>query len=213
MHLWRLPALSIHGVEGAFHEPGTKTVIPGRVTGKFSIRLVPDMDASVVEKQVRVLRSPTQVRHPLSAQRALDSQEHESNPTSAGPKGLPQGRQGLSSDSKAAWKLSWRNTTVCTPVLSSVAGTDRSVLQHSPPHCRATECFSAGAGSLSRTFQNLCVPQHFQGIWTLTVMTEETCRFIKMARGHVYPEHLMVTVPHPCPCPHSPGPTCPECVT
>lgn len=53
MHLWRLPSLSIHGVEGAFHEPGTKTVIPGRVTGKFSIRLVPDMDASVVEKQVR----------------------------------------------------------------------------------------------------------------------------------------------------------------
>ncbi|XP_004604530.2 beta-Ala-His dipeptidase [Sorex araneus] len=53
LHLWRRPALSIHGVQGAFHEPGAKTVIPGRVTGKFSIRLVPNMDAAVVEKQVR----------------------------------------------------------------------------------------------------------------------------------------------------------------
>lgn len=58
MHLWRLPALSIHGIQGAFDEPGAKTVIPGRVTGKFSIRLVPHMDASVVEKQVRLLHQP-----------------------------------------------------------------------------------------------------------------------------------------------------------
>lgn len=52
MHLWRYPSLSIHGIEGAFDEPGVKTVIPGRVIGKFSIRLVPHMNASVVEKQV-----------------------------------------------------------------------------------------------------------------------------------------------------------------
>ncbi|XP_006897297.1 PREDICTED: beta-Ala-His dipeptidase [Elephantulus edwardii] len=52
MHLWRYPSLSIHGIEGAFDGPGTKTVIPGRVTGKFSIRLVPHMNLSVVEKQV-----------------------------------------------------------------------------------------------------------------------------------------------------------------
>ena len=52
MHLWRYPSLSIHGIEGAFHEPGAKTVIPGRVIGKFSIRLVPHMDMSVVETQV-----------------------------------------------------------------------------------------------------------------------------------------------------------------
>uniref|UniRef100_A0A8C6QRX3 Carnosine dipeptidase 1 n=1 Tax=Nannospalax galili TaxID=1026970 RepID=A0A8C6QRX3_NANGA len=52
MHLWRYPSLSIHGIEGAFDEPGTKTVIPGRVIGKFSIRLVPHMNLSVVEKQV-----------------------------------------------------------------------------------------------------------------------------------------------------------------
>ncbi|XP_039092344.1 beta-Ala-His dipeptidase isoform X1 [Hyaena hyaena] len=53
MHLWRYPSLSIHGIEGAFDEPGAKTVIPGRVIGKFSIRLVPHMDTSVVEKQVK----------------------------------------------------------------------------------------------------------------------------------------------------------------
>ncbi|XP_070309082.1 beta-Ala-His dipeptidase isoform X2 [Odocoileus virginianus] len=53
MHLWRYPSLSIHGIEGAFHEPGAKTVIPGRVIGKFSIRLVPHVDMSVVETQVK----------------------------------------------------------------------------------------------------------------------------------------------------------------
>uniref|UniRef100_A0A5G2RAN5 Carnosine dipeptidase 1 n=1 Tax=Sus scrofa TaxID=9823 RepID=A0A5G2RAN5_PIG len=53
MHLWRFPSLSIHGIEGAFDEPGAKTVIPGRVIGKFSIRLVPHMNMSVVEKQVK----------------------------------------------------------------------------------------------------------------------------------------------------------------
>lgn len=52
MHLWRYPSLSIHGIEGAFDEPGAKTVIPGQVIGKFSIRLVPHMNMSVVEKQV-----------------------------------------------------------------------------------------------------------------------------------------------------------------
>ncbi|XP_007950930.1 beta-Ala-His dipeptidase [Orycteropus afer afer] len=53
LHLWRYPSLSIHGIEGAFDEPGTKTVIPGRVIGKFSIRLVPHMNVSVVERQVK----------------------------------------------------------------------------------------------------------------------------------------------------------------
>uniref|UniRef100_A0A8C3M5C3 Peptidase M20 dimerisation domain-containing protein n=1 Tax=Geospiza parvula TaxID=87175 RepID=A0A8C3M5C3_GEOPR len=53
LHLWRYPSLSIHGIEGAFHEPGIKTVIPAKVIGKFSIRQVPNMDLSVVKKQVR----------------------------------------------------------------------------------------------------------------------------------------------------------------
>lgn len=54
MHRWRYPSLSLHGIEGAFSDVGAKTVIPRKVTGKFSIRLVPDMDPKVVEKQVNV---------------------------------------------------------------------------------------------------------------------------------------------------------------
>ncbi|XP_011202720.1 cytosolic non-specific dipeptidase isoform X1 [Bactrocera dorsalis] len=44
MHRWRYPSLSIHGIEGAFYEHGAKTVIPAKVIGKFSIRLVPNQD-------------------------------------------------------------------------------------------------------------------------------------------------------------------------
>ncbi|KAH1177667.1 beta-Ala-His dipeptidase [Mauremys mutica] len=51
-HLWRYPSLSIHGIEGAFHEPGIKTAIPAKVIGKFSIRQVPHMDISIVKRQV-----------------------------------------------------------------------------------------------------------------------------------------------------------------
>ena len=36
----RQPSLSIHGIEGAFYASGAKTVIPAKVTGKFSIRFV-----------------------------------------------------------------------------------------------------------------------------------------------------------------------------
>ncbi|XP_061304903.1 beta-Ala-His dipeptidase [Pezoporus flaviventris] len=52
LHLWHYPSLSIHGIEGAFNEPGIKTVIPAKVIGKFSIRQVPHMDLSVVKQQV-----------------------------------------------------------------------------------------------------------------------------------------------------------------
>ncbi|KZC12090.1 PREDICTED: cytosolic non-specific dipeptidase [Dufourea novaeangliae] len=52
MHRWRQPSLSIHGIEGAFSEPGAKTVIPGKVIGKFSIRLVPDMTPDETVKKV-----------------------------------------------------------------------------------------------------------------------------------------------------------------
>lgn len=51
-HRWRNPSLSLHGVEGAFYNPGDKTVIPACVTGKFSIRTVPDMDPKEVSKLV-----------------------------------------------------------------------------------------------------------------------------------------------------------------
>ncbi|TRY81246.1 hypothetical protein DNTS_000541 [Danionella cerebrum] len=51
-HRWRYPTVSIHGIEGAFSSSGTKTVIPAKVIGKFSIRQVPNMDPPTVEKQV-----------------------------------------------------------------------------------------------------------------------------------------------------------------
>ncbi|MED6285882.1 hypothetical protein CHARACLAT_000034 [Characodon lateralis] len=51
-HRWRYPTVSIHGITGAFSDPGTKTVIPAKVTAKFSIRQVPDMDPATVKKQV-----------------------------------------------------------------------------------------------------------------------------------------------------------------
>lgn len=52
MHRWRFPTLSLHGIEGAFSESGSKTVIPSKVIGKFSIRLVPSMTPEDVEKKV-----------------------------------------------------------------------------------------------------------------------------------------------------------------
>ncbi|CAH0547738.1 unnamed protein product [Brassicogethes aeneus] len=52
MHRWRFPSLSIHGVEGAFSEPGQKTVIPRKVIGKFSIRIVPNQEPKQIEKYV-----------------------------------------------------------------------------------------------------------------------------------------------------------------
>jgi Cys-Gly metallodipeptidase DUG1 len=42
MARWRYPSLSLHGIEGAFSGPGSKTVIPARVVGKFSLRTVPN---------------------------------------------------------------------------------------------------------------------------------------------------------------------------
>ena len=32
MHRWRFPTLSLHGIEGAFSDPGAKTVIPRKVS-------------------------------------------------------------------------------------------------------------------------------------------------------------------------------------
>lgn len=52
MHRWRYPSLSIHGIEGAFSEPGQKTVIPKKVIGKFSIRVVPNQEPKQIEKYV-----------------------------------------------------------------------------------------------------------------------------------------------------------------
>ncbi|KHJ86593.1 peptidase dimerization domain protein [Oesophagostomum dentatum] len=49
---WREPCLSLHGIEGAFSGAGEKTVIPSKVIGKFSIRLVPNMKPEKVNKMV-----------------------------------------------------------------------------------------------------------------------------------------------------------------
>ncbi|TKR64621.1 hypothetical protein L596_025119 [Steinernema carpocapsae] len=49
MNRWRFPALSLHGIEGAFSGPGAKTVIPSKVIGKFSIRTVPNMEPKDVD--------------------------------------------------------------------------------------------------------------------------------------------------------------------
>lgn len=51
-HRWRFPSLSIHGIEGAFSGAGCKTVIPKKVIGKFSIRLVPNQEPEKIEKCV-----------------------------------------------------------------------------------------------------------------------------------------------------------------
>lgn len=52
MHRWRYPSLSIHGIEGAFFEPGQKTVIPRKVIGKFSLRIVPNQTPEIIDKLV-----------------------------------------------------------------------------------------------------------------------------------------------------------------
>lgn len=49
---WREPCLSIHGIEGAYAGVGDKTIIPCKVTGKFSIRIVPNMTPEKVNKTV-----------------------------------------------------------------------------------------------------------------------------------------------------------------
>jgi len=53
LHKWRHPSLSIHGIEGAFDGAGAKTVIPRKVTGKFSLRIVPDQEPEEIERLVR----------------------------------------------------------------------------------------------------------------------------------------------------------------
>jgi len=48
----RYPSLSLHGIEGAFDGVGAKTVIPAKVSGKFSIRLVPPQTPEKVDPLV-----------------------------------------------------------------------------------------------------------------------------------------------------------------
>lgn len=50
MNRWRYPCLSIHGIEKAFSGVGAKTVVPGTVVGKVSMRLVPNQDPQEIAK-------------------------------------------------------------------------------------------------------------------------------------------------------------------
>jgi len=52
MARWRYPSLSLHGIQGAFADAGAKTVIPRKVIGKFSVRIVPNQTPEIVEKVV-----------------------------------------------------------------------------------------------------------------------------------------------------------------
>lgn len=48
--MWGLPTLEVHGIGGGFTGDGFKTVIPAQATAKVSMRLVPGMDPTVIEK-------------------------------------------------------------------------------------------------------------------------------------------------------------------
>ena len=52
-NLWGKPCLSIHGLEGAFHQTGCKTVIPCKVIGKFSVRLCAGMTPVKTQEALR----------------------------------------------------------------------------------------------------------------------------------------------------------------
>ncbi|CDW57643.1 cytosolic non specific dipeptidase, partial [Trichuris trichiura] len=68
--------LSLESVEGAFSEPGAKTVIPCKVIGKFSIRLVPDQHPAEVEQLV--VNYLTKMHSSRSSPNQLRVQPHHS---------------------------------------------------------------------------------------------------------------------------------------
>ena len=85
MARWRYPSLSVHGIEGAFSDPGAKTVIPAKVTGKFSIRTVPDMDS--VKVDAAVFDHVRDVFAKLGSKNSVDvSLQHSGNWWVASPK-------------------------------------------------------------------------------------------------------------------------------
>ena len=45
--------MSLHGIEGAYSGAGSKTVIPAKVIGKFSIRSVPNMEPDHITQLVK----------------------------------------------------------------------------------------------------------------------------------------------------------------
>jgi len=59
---WSRPTLDVHGIAGGWTGAGPKTVIPAKIVGKISMRLVPEQRAKNVfrafEKKVRKLAPP-----------------------------------------------------------------------------------------------------------------------------------------------------------
>ncbi|XP_069685945.1 cytosolic non-specific dipeptidase-like [Periplaneta americana] len=53
MHNWRFPSLSYHGIEGAYSGSGGKTVIPAKVSGKVSLRLVQHQTPERITEKVQ----------------------------------------------------------------------------------------------------------------------------------------------------------------
>jgi len=53
MARWRFPSLTLHGIQGAYGGEGVKTIIPAKVAGKFSIRLVPEQDPDSIHLVVK----------------------------------------------------------------------------------------------------------------------------------------------------------------
>lgn len=57
MNQWRYPSISIHGIQGAFHGFGAKTVVPGTVIGKVSVRIVPNQTPDEIEELFKIYLS------------------------------------------------------------------------------------------------------------------------------------------------------------
>jgi acetylornithine deacetylase/succinyl-diaminopimelate desuccinylase-like protein len=51
--LWALPTFEVHGLVGGYQGPGVKTIVPPRAELKATVRLVPDMKAEKVIRQVK----------------------------------------------------------------------------------------------------------------------------------------------------------------
>merc|ERR1719154_625773 len=88
MARWRYPSLSLHGIQGAFADAGAKTVIPRKVVGKFSIRIVPNQTPEIVEKVVvdycNKVWAGRKSPNKMSASLFQGGRQHPCHPPSAG---------------------------------------------------------------------------------------------------------------------------------
>ena len=51
--LWALPTFEVHGLVGGYQGPGVKTIVPPRAELKATVRMVPDMKAEKLIRQVK----------------------------------------------------------------------------------------------------------------------------------------------------------------